>query len=201
MGFIPTVTCKKCGRQYSGLKNHCPYCGAKHVKATTRTPATTAAARPGTAAASRASANTRWQAIFGIILLVAVITAVIVLITVSLGDAEPVATTPAVTTPAVTTAPPVTPTPTPEPTPTVTSITISYFTDPKTEFSMSVGGQIPLTATVYPLDVEATATWRSTDESICTVDENGVVTGVSAGWGSVIAECGGVAAECKVLVQ
>ena len=200
MGFIPKITCRKCGRQYSGLKNNCPYCGTKRVRATARTPVTTAAAKPGTAAANRASVNTRWQAIFGIILLIAVVAAVIVLITVSLDDAEPEVTpTLTPTTPVSTPTPP--PTPTPSPTPTVTSITISYFTEPKTEFSMSVGGQVPLTATVYPLEVEATATWRSTDESICTVDENGVVTGVSPGWGSVIAECGGVAAECKVLVQ
>jgi predicted nucleic acid-binding Zn-ribbon protein len=203
MGFIPTITCRKCGRHYSGIRSRCPNCGAKHVKQSSRTPVTTDSARPGTSANSRAAVNTRWQMIFSVILLVAVIAAVIVLIASSLNgnddsdaDVTPssdvVETTPIPTTP---------PTPSPSPTPEITSITISFFSETRTEFAMNVGDQVPLTATAYPVSVNAEITWRSTDEDICLVDEDGVVTGVASGWASVIAESGGVSQECKVWVR
>ncbi|MCL1827891.1 MAG: hypothetical protein FWG32_00185 [Oscillospiraceae bacterium] len=143
--------------------------------------------------------NAKWQAIFGVVLLVAVIAAVIALITIGLSGEEEPAPTPTVE---ITPPPPPTPTPTP-PTPTppeVSAIQINYGNEQRTEFAMSIGNKIPLNATIYPLDLEATANWSSTDEDICTIDKDGVVTAVGSGWGMVIAECGGVEAKCHVLV-
>ena len=87
MGFIPKTTCRRCFREYSGLRSRCPYCGTKKVKDSTRTPASTDSTVRGTAANSRAAANAKWQMIFGAIILAVVILAVIVLISVSIsGD-------------------------------------------------------------------------------------------------------------------
>lgn len=203
MGFIPTITCRKCGRHYSGIRSRCPNCGTKRVKQSSRTASTTDSARPGTSANSRAALNTRWQMIFSLILLIAVIAAVIVLISASLdGKNDPdadITPTSDIVEPTPTATP--IPTPSPSPTPTITSITISFLAETKTEFAMNIGDMVPLTATAYPLDVNAEITWSSTDESICLVDQDGVVTGVGSGWASVIAESGGVSAECKVWVR
>ncbi len=27
MSVIPKITCRRCGREYSGLRSRCPYCG------------------------------------------------------------------------------------------------------------------------------------------------------------------------------
>lgn len=66
---------------------------------------------------------------------------------------------------------------------------------------MNVGSEVPLKANVYPLDVTVPATWSSSDESILTVSDDGVVTGVSPGWAKVIASCGSVSQECSVWVR
>ena len=116
MSFIPRVTCRRCGRQYSGLRGRCPYCGTRRVKQSDRVPATSASTDPGSAAGERAASNSRWQLIFGGILLLAVILAVVVLVSISLNSSAQPNTTP--TAPIATnTAPVSTPTPTPRPTP------------------------------------------------------------------------------------
>jgi len=204
MGFIPQITCRHCGNRYSAIHSRCPNCGTRRVRPTTHSTQTTTSVRPGTAAAARANSNTRWQFIFGCILIIAVIIAVIVLISASLGggNKEPVETPPLVevTTPPPTTAPP---TPTPEPTVPVTSVTITFLGDPISEFTQRIEwAAIDLNADVYPTDALTTATleWRSSNESVCTVDEEGIVTAVGSGRCEIIAECGGVAAKCDVLV-
>ena len=204
MGFIPQITCRHCGKKFSGIYNRCPHCGTRRVKQSDRTPATTSSVKAGTAANARAVTNTKWQFIFGCVLVVAVLVAVIVLINASInGGAAKPAPTP---TPSATVAP--TPTPTPEPTPTptptptpITSISITFLGSPLEEFTLRFGEPVDLDAMTYPIDVEATVTWRSTDESIMTVDENGVCTAVAPGWVSVVAECGDVAKEVRVLVR
>ena len=206
MGFIPQVTCRHCGKKYSAIYGRCPSCGTRRVKQTSRAAVTTAGARPGTAANARSGMNAKWQFIFGCVLIVAVIAAVIVLITASLGGDKkpaPVETTPPVVTQTPQPTPTPEPTPTPTPEPTVTSITITFLGSsiPNNEFTIHMGQTIDLDATVYPVESEATVTWRSENESICTVDQDGVVTPTGAGWGKIIAECGGIAQECKVLVM
>lgn len=204
MGIIPTITCRKCGRQYSGLKSRCPHCGAGRVSPSLRTPDTTASVRPGTSANAQVGVNSKWQAIFGVILLVAVVAAVITLITLSLGDGEgkkpPASPSATISDVSPSMTPTASPTPTATPLP-VTGIVISYGTEQKTGFAMNTGDRVPLTATVYPLELLSTATWSSTNEDVCTVDQDGVVTGVGSGWAKVVAECEGVSAECDVWVR
>ena len=105
MSVIPQVACKRCGKEFSALRPRCPYCGTRRVKSGDRVPMTTSSQNRGTPAAERAALNTRWQMIFGLILLAAVVLAVIVLVTVGLRDANtdtaavpqntPIANTPA----------------------------------------------------------------------------------------------------------
>ena len=84
MSVIPQVACKRCGKEFSALRPRCPYCGTRRVKTGDRVPMTTASQNYGTPSAERAVLNTKWQMIFGMILLAAVILAVIILITVVL---------------------------------------------------------------------------------------------------------------------
>lgn len=218
MGFIPEITCRHCGKKFSAIHSRCPHCGAqKHKNADTLPPKTAADADTGAVtgrkkpalmpqAAQMFRSDTRWQFLFGCILIVLVIVAVIVLISTSLnkGTAEPIETPP-LPSAEVTTPPPATPspTPTPEPTVPVTSIGITFLGSPISEFTQRVGSaDIQLKAEVYPVEAMATAKveWRSTDEAIVTVDQTGLVTAVGPGWGEVVAECGGMAASCKVWV-
>lgn len=201
MSFVPQITCRHCGQKFSALRSRCPHCGTRHVKRTARTTPTTAAA----AAPQHAAANTRWQLIFGAILIVAVIAAVIILITASLTPEKPAPSVetpglPPVTTPVITTP---LPTDTPEPTIPVTSITITYAGQQVLDFTQrTTWAATPLQADVYPREalVDAKVEWRSDDESVCTVDEKGSVTAVGLGECHIIAECGGVATSCRVSV-
>ena len=88
MNIIPKVECRRCGREFSGLRSRCPYCGTTRVRAGDTVPPITASEVPGTPAAQRAEVNTRWQTIFGLLLLACVVLAVVVLITISLADAK-----------------------------------------------------------------------------------------------------------------
>ncbi len=83
MSVIPKITCRRCGREYSGLRSRCPYCGTGRSKSAERIPLRTSSENAGTPAAEHAAVNTKWQMLFGGILLLAVVAAVIVLITVS----------------------------------------------------------------------------------------------------------------------
>lgn len=224
MGFIPEITCRRCGNKYSAIHSRCPSCGAPRKQPDTRPAAGASAGAPeqagepaarpaarqssgkssGGKAAALFNSNTKWQFIFGCILIVLVIVAVIVLISASLGPASKPVETPEPTvevTPPPTPSP--TPTPTPEPTIPVTSISITFLGSPLKEFTQRIGADpLQLKAEVYPVEAVTTAKldWRSSDDSIITVDETGLVTAVGPGWAEVIAECGGVAASCKVWV-
>ena len=200
MSFVPQITCRNCGKKFSAIRGRCPACGARHVKQTMRTAPATSTGGAQQAAAS--AANARWQLIFGGILVAAVIVAVIILITASLDPAvsggEPVATPPPAD---ITTPPPPTPSPTPTPEPTVpiTSLTITVFGSPAPDsFTQRTDwAPLQLEASVYPVEALATATvnWRSSDTSVATVDETGLLTSVGSGQCDIIAECGGVAAS------
>ena len=220
MGFIPEITCRHCGKKFSGLHKRCPHCGTERASQTGK-PIPRPAGTEGTAASAAASSgkkktggmaaslfhsNTKWQFIFGCVLIVLVIVAVIVLISASLGKGETVKTqeTPPATTVEVTTPPPTpSPTPTPEPTIPVASISITFLGSPLQEFTQRIGADpLQLKAEIYPVEAAADAKlkWRSSDESIITVDQTGLVTAVGPGWAEVIAEAGGTAVSCKVWV-
>ena len=78
MSLIPEVKCRRCGERFSSLRSRCPNCGTRRVSQSSRTPSATPSTVNGTASYERAGSNTRWQMIFGLILVVAVILAVIV---------------------------------------------------------------------------------------------------------------------------
>ncbi len=70
-----------------------------------------------------------------------------------------------------------------EPDPAVTSVSIDQ-TDP----AVVIGGTTALTATVVAVGgAPETVDWSSSDETIATVDDNGVVTGVAAGTATITA--------------
>ena len=202
MSFIPRITCRRCGRQYSGIHSRCPYCGTRRVQASARTPAP-APGGEGGADTAAASANTRWQLIFGVILLAAVILAVIVLVSSNLNGA--VRNTPTPTLPPVTAPPSATPSPTPTPTPTpaVTGVQITCFGEQTSDFTTTAGLQTSLKAIVYPLDLDPapTVTWTSSDENVATVDDTGKVTAVAAGTATVTPTCYGATQTCIVRVK
>lgn len=58
-----------------------------------------------------------------------------------------------------------------------------------------------ITATVHPADASATVTWSSSNTSVATVDENGVVTSVGNGSCTITASAGGKTATCSVTVS
>ena len=199
MGLIKKTICPKCGQEYSVLRADCPYCGTRQQKPSMRTPQSSDTVRKGTSANARVEVNTKWQLLFGLCLVAAVIIAVIVLITSTLnGDYATEAAAPSAV---ETMEPSPSPTPTPTPTPTVESIAITFLGEARSEFATNVGNTTQLGATVYPLDVEGTVDWSSSDETKLTVDQTGLVTAVGSGTASIIARCYGEAAECKVWVR
>ena len=192
MDFIPQVTCRKCGTEYSSLQSRCPNCGARKMKQTQRAPGTTSGTVAGTYANDQAQLNVRWQMTFAAILVVAVILAMIVLISTSLSTAPDKGTqgTPIVTVdPNVPVTPTPTPTPSPTPTPMLNSLTLTYAGNQLAgnTFTEAIGEEVPLSLSYYPLNVPVTTNdvkWTSKDTSIATVkgDNMGcVITGVGVG--------------------
>ncbi len=178
MSVIPEVKCRRCGESFSALRSRCPNCGTRRVAQSSRTPAASSSTVKGTASYERAETNTRWQMIFGLILVAAVILAVIVMVSTSLNgldnaNAKGKKNTVTTPTPVIESVAPTVeaaPTPTPTPTPTVESIDIQCFgNDVKEEFTMHMGeAPVTLTAYVRPLETfsDAPVTWKSSDESL-----------------------------------
>lgn len=157
----------------------------------------------GSDAARRQAENVNWQMLIGGILLVCIIVAVIAIVSTNVkshidetvpGSAA-VAPDGAVAPTAIPT-PTAAPTPSPTPPPVVTSLTITYGTSTIDDFTEPVGSSVDLDATPYPLGLDVTITWSSTDESVATVDQDGVVTIVGEGYCEIIAEAGGWTSTC-----
>lgn len=71
----------------------------------------------------------------------------------------------------------------------------------KESIALKVGASETLTATIEPANSSvAKPTWTSSAETVATVDENGVVTGVKAGYATIYAIAGMVSASCTVTV-
>ena len=194
MGFLPEITCQRCGEKYSVLHKQCPHCSAPRPKQNTRAAATTASALSGTAARARAAVNGRWQMIFAGIMAAAVLLAVIVLI--AGGESAP-SSAPALPgnssgngnegsgsaiTISDTYLP--TPSPSPEPTPevetqTITSMELVFLNNtlpPDVTLNKDGQTELQLELRTFPQNVEVTPEWSSSNENILVVDQTGKVT-------------------------
>ena len=205
MSVIPEVKCRRCGEVFSSLRSRCPNCGTRRVAQSGRTPGPTPATVKGTASYERAETNTKWQIIFGLILVAAVILAVIVMVSTSLEGADIESSTANLMTPPVISnyIPEIeaAPTPPPTPTPTVESIRIMFFEQEKeTEFLMHLGDEaVPLTAQVLPLTIQGVkVNWSVNNEEILRVTSTGdlscevEILGTIPGGVKLTAECLGV---------
>lgn len=212
MSMIPEVKCRRCGETFSSMRSRCPNCGTRRVTQSGRTPGTTPGTVRGTASYERAETNTKWQMIFGLILVVAVILAVIVMVSTSLDGRENHGNSTLTPPPAATDYVPVIdtpPTPAPTPTPTVESIRIMYYEAERTEFQMRVGDEpIPLTAQILPVTVTGVkVNWSIEGDDAgeyCTVESTGdnscevSIHKAKAGGVTLVAECNGVTQKCSV---
>lgn len=205
MSMIPEVKCRRCGETFSALRSRCPNCGTRRVTQSGRTPGTTPGTVKGTASYERAETNTKWQMIFGLILVVAVILAVIVMVTTSLknpveGDKPKATPTPpeAVYTPPIE-APPTTP---PPATPVIESLGVYYFNkqvDVEANYpSQAVDEEIKYQAKAFPMTITGLEYKWSTDSDALelTPEEGGYCTikrvSASNGGDKVTVECGGM---------
>lgn len=202
MSFIPNTTCPRCHRSYPSFRGRCPHCGMKKPAAPRPIPEADAAVRESPAAQKQAE-NVNWQMLIGSVLLICILVAVIAIVSVNVKSHVDEATpNSAITAPddaIAPTAPPA-PTPSPSPSPTpppqVTSLVIVCGTSTIDDFTEPVGSKVDLDATPYPLGLDVTVTWSSTDESVATVDQDGIVTIVGTGYCEIIAEAGGWTAKC-----
>lgn len=207
MGFVPQITCRRCGNKFSAMRRRCPNCGTRRVQQSGRVPGTTPSSVKGTAAAKRAADNRKWQLIFGAILVVAVIAALVVMIAVSLPNADTPGTPDQPTPPPVSSEPTPTPTPSAEPTPTpsVSEVKIYYYGDLRTEFSTNVGDTTPLTAQPYPMNlVNPEIVWSSSDENVIKIESDGSsanIKAVGSGSATITVTCYGATATCTVWVR
>ena len=70
-----------------------------------------------------------------------------------------------------------------------------------TSWTMEVGDKKTLTATVWPAsNGTGTLSWRSSNESVATVDANGKVTAVAIGTAQITASQNGLSASCTITV-
>jgi len=94
--------------------------------------------------------------------------------------------------------------PTPTPPQEVRTVTITYSGRAKTDFTIRVGENVPLSVRIEPLGIEADIIWTSSDRNIfevVPVDLEGrqvKVTGVGIGNATLTVSVGGVEATCIV---
>jgi len=71
-----------------------------------------------------------------------------------------------------------------------------------TELSLEVGGSQTLTATITPADADVKSiAWTSSDESVATVSQNGLVSAVAEGTATITVTVDGFTATCAVSVS
>lgn len=171
MSMIPEVKCRRCGESFSSMRSRCPNCGTRRVTQSTRTPTPTSGTVKGTAAYERAEANTKWQMILGLILVVAVILSVIVMVSTSLDGADNVQSKVTAPIAAASNIPVIeaAPTTSPTPTPSLEKIEIKNYENTVTDITMRLSNNevVTLTAIPYPMTVEGVRfTWSVSDDSV-----------------------------------
>ena len=178
MAILPQVKCRRCGESFSALRSRCPNCGTRRVSQSTRTPSPTPGTVQGTEANARATANSKWQLLFGLVLVAAVILSVVVMVSTGLTNQD-IAANPrtSLTLPVASESTELiesAPTPPPTPTPSVENVKVYFYTNDLTDsdftmrLSEGVDGDITLRAQAYPLTVEnPTYKW--------TVDQSGIL--------------------------
>lgn len=78
-------------------------------------------------------------------------------------------------------------------------VPVSEVTLDRSALSLINGTNAPLVATVGPVNATMQeVTWSSSNPSVATVSEEGVVSGIQEGYATITAECGGVSASCVV---
>lgn len=163
MSIIPKVKCRRCGEVFSSLRSRCPNCGIRMVSQSTRSPAPSPSTVNGTDANSRAASNSKWQLLFGLVLVVAVILAVIIMVSSGLTGQDNISQKVVASMPVPSTSTDIfetAPTPTPTPTPTIESLRVYFYTNDLTDsdFTMrlsdGVDGDITLKAQAFPLTIE-----------------------------------------------
>ena len=70
----------------------------------------------------------------------------------------------------------------------------------KTELELAKGATANLVLNITPADFTDAVTWKSSDESIVTIDETGKVTAKGLGTATIKVDVGSVSATCKVTV-
>ena len=215
MSLIPEVKCRRCGETFSTLRSRCPNCGTRRVSQSSRVPNPTPGTVEGTEAYARSNANTKWQLVFGLVLIAAVILAVVVMVSTSLTDEDIASNQKVVYSMPVATEDQqlieTAPTPTPTPPPEVEYVKIMYYEKDLTDsdFSMRLSqgtdGDITLTGYAYPLTIENV-------EYKWSVDQEGVIeitpsadgqkllvhqVGTIAGGVVITLECFGVTATTR----
>ena len=83
----------------------------------------------------------------------------------------------------------------------VVDIPATGITLDKTSVEIFKNQTVTLTATVSPANTTDAVTWSSSNSSVATVNENGVVTGVSQGTAIITAQAGDKTALCTVTVD
>lgn len=80
---------------------------------------------------------------------------------------------------------------------------VSQIVVSKSELSLEVGQSVVLTASVYPEDATfKTYSWKSSDPSVASIEQDGKVTALKAGTADVTASADGITSEpCKVTVK
>jgi Bacterial Ig-like domain (group 2). len=206
MGFLPQTTCRRCHRQYSSLRSRCPYCGTRKPREIRRPVPEADSAVKGTAANARAAEEINWQLLFGGIILVAIVAAVIAIVSSHVGKDVAANTVPesvATANVAPTAVPTATAVPTPVPTeaPPITSLAIQFQSNDEAGFTEPAGTEVQLTALFYPLNADVTVKWSSSNDSVATVNQNGLVTCVGSGNCNIYAEAGSLKDTCQVIVK
>lgn len=64
-----------------------------------------------------------------------------------------------------------------------------------------VGATFPLKVSVKPVNTTDTLSFTSSDPSVATVDENGVITYVAPGNATITIQCGLITAECQIICE